>query len=92
MSYKIEISDEAKTDLGKLRQTDKRLYQKAFDLLMDIIDTPRAGIGKPEALKGYGAADVWSRRIDERHRLVYVIHDDIELVGILSAFGHYDDH
>jgi len=33
------------------------------------------GIGKPEPLK-YLAAGVWSRRLTQEHRLVYLVRDD----------------
>ncbi|MCI8275192.1 MAG: type II toxin-antitoxin system YoeB family toxin, partial [Lachnospiraceae bacterium] len=45
------------------------------------------GIGKPEPLKhrpGY------SRRIDEKNRLVYDI-DELQNIKIISCRGHYDD-
>lgn len=45
------------------------------------------GIGKPESLKhrpGY------SRRIDEKNRLVYDI-DELQNIKIISCRGHYDD-
>jgi toxin YoeB len=33
----------------------------------------------------------WSRRISQKHRLVYRIFDTEVLVLVLSAYGHYDD-
>lgn len=40
------------------------------ELLKDVLRHPFSGIGKPEPLrhefKGY-----WSRRIDQKHRLIY---------------------
>jgi toxin YoeB len=45
------------------------------------------GIGKPERLK-YIAA--YSRRIDEKNRLVYQGEEE-GTVEILSCKGHYDD-
>jgi addiction module toxin, txe/yoeB family len=53
--------------------------------------SPKKGIGKPEALKGYGEREVWSRRINDKHRLVYEIFEQESEVKILTAFGHYDD-
>lgn len=43
---------------------------------MNIKQHPSWGTGKPEALKGYGERNVYSRRIDPKHLLVH---------------GHYDD-
>jgi len=49
--------------------------------------TPFEGIGKPEPLKG-DLSGCWSRRIDEEHRLVYEVTDD--LIIVLSMYGHYE--
>ena len=57
------------------------------DLVKDIIRNPFEGIGKPEPLKGK-LTGFWSRRIDEEHRLVYIVEDDI--VVLISCRGHYD--
>ena len=67
---------------------DKRMLKRINELLKDIdrngLDT---GIGKPEALK-YRKA--WSRRIDEKNRLIYDEDDNGNLL-IISCKGHYED-
>ena len=45
------------------------------------------GIGHPEQLKGEEV--LWSRRINEKDRLVYEVHED-EVV-IRQCRGHYGD-
>jgi len=47
---------------------------------------PFSGIGKPEPLKYLGAG-VWSRRITQEHRLVYLVNDD--RIDFLQARYHY---
>jgi len=47
---------------------------------------PFGGIGKPEPLKGLGPG-VWSRRITQEHRLVYLV--DAGRVDFLQARYHY---
>ena len=49
---------------------DKKILKKINELVKDIERSPHKGLGKPEALK-YDLADLWSRRIDREHRLVY---------------------
>jgi len=44
------------------------------------------GKGKPEPLK-YLAPGVWSRRLTEEHRLVYLVKDD--RIDFLQARYHY---
>lgn len=44
------------------------------------------GEGKPERLK---YREGYSRRIDEKNRLVYTV--DQDSITILSCYGHYED-
>lgn len=57
-------------------------------MLRDIERDNFDGEGKPEALKG-NLTGLWSRRIDDKNRLVYAVEDDY--VIIIFCFGHYDD-
>jgi toxin YoeB len=57
-------------------------------LIKDISRNPFDGIGKPEPLKG-NLAGYWSRRINDKDRLIYYFKDDI--VYIASLKGHYGD-
>lgn len=68
---------------------DKRAIKRINDLLKDIArGSPYEGIGKPEPLKGR-LSGFWSRRIDERNRLVYrIIGDDCQ---IAQCKGHYSE-
>lgn len=66
---------------------DKKMLKRINQLIQDVLRSPFAGIGKPEPLKG-GLSGFWSRRIDEEHRLVYVVEKDVIL--IFSCRGHYD--
>ena len=74
-----------------------KLYKKnkQNDILKKIASLlakePTSGTGNPEPLKHYGEADVWSRRITPKHRLVYQILEEIKQVYILAAYGHYKD-
>ncbi len=65
------------------RQTLKRINRLIDDALRD----PVAGIGKPEPLR-HMLTGVWSRRITEEHRLVYLVDGD-DLV-VLQVRFHYD--
>lgn len=68
---------------------DSRKFKKIFEIIKDIKRNPFDGIGKPEALKNE-LSGLWSRRIDEKHRLVYFISDDNQ-IQIISCKGHYLD-
>ncbi|MCO6514895.1 MULTISPECIES: Txe/YoeB family addiction module toxin [Snodgrassella] len=54
---------------------DRKTIKKINVLLNDIARNPYEGIGKPEALRE-NLSGFWSRRIDDKNRLVYRIIDD----------------
>ena len=88
MIYKINILENANTDLNYLRRNDKNSYIKAFDLVREIMLNPRSGTGKPERLR-YFDKEVYSRRINHKDRLIYTIYEDVKEVEISSFIGHY---
>jgi len=56
-------------------------------VLQDILRNEFEGIGKPEPLTG-DFNGYWSRRIDEKNRLVYRVMDDfIEIAGCRTHYG-----
>jgi toxin YoeB len=73
-------------DLRFWVETDRKLALRVFELLEAIQRDPFDGIGKPEPLK-YLAPGVWSRRITQEHRLVYLVRD--ERIEFLQARYHY---
>jgi len=68
---------------------DKRILKQINKLIADIERNGYDGIGKPEQLRS-DLSGWWSRRIDEKNRLVYRIIND-ETVEILQCKGHYGD-
>jgi toxin YoeB len=64
----------------------KQIQQRITVLLQSIVLTPFAGIGKPEALK-HEFTGMWSRRINQTHRLVYEVKDNG--IYIHSLKDHY---
>ncbi len=65
---------------------DKKIYVKIVSLIKDIQRDPFSGLGKPEALK-HNLSGLWSRRINQEHRLVYSVSD--QEVVIVSCKFHY---
>jgi len=86
--YSVVFSSDAKKDLKLLSKKSPQSLPKLACLLEELMEHPRTGTGQVEQLKGYGG-DVYSRRINQEHRLVYRIYDDVVEVLVLSAFGHY---
>lgn len=77
---------EFREDLKYWVETDRKTALRIFQLIEAIMRDPFQGIGKPEPLKLLGSG-VWSRRITQEHRLVYVVgHERIDFV---QARYHY---
>jgi toxin YoeB len=88
MSYILDITIEAANDFELHKQSgDKIVLKKIEKLLLELIDHPFTGTGKPEPLKN-NLTGLWSRRITLKHRLIYLVQENI--VGVLSAYGHYE--
>lgn len=68
------------------QEKDKRLLKKINDLIKDIQRNRNEGLGKPEPLK-HELGGYWSRRIDDKNRLVYKI-TDTEII-IVACSNHY---
>ena len=66
--------------------SDRATLKRINRLIDDIRRDPFEGIGKPEQLR-HALAGAWSRRIDDEHRLVYLVDGDD--VVILQARYHY---
>ncbi|MCU0502619.1 MAG: Txe/YoeB family addiction module toxin [Anaerolineae bacterium] len=77
---------EFREDLRYWVGTDRKVALRAFTLIEAILRDPFAGIGKPEPLR-YLGPDVWSRRLTEEHRIVYLVSHD--RVNFLQARYHY---
>lgn len=79
---------EAWEDYLYWQRQDQKTLKRINNLVKSIERGIFEGIGKPEPLKGE-LSGFWSRRIDEKNRLVYRISG--EVLEILSCRGHYRD-
>ena len=83
------FSPEFRVDLRWWFRHEPKKADRVMDLVTDVLDgDPFTGLGKPEPLK-YIAANIWSRRINLEHRLVYQV--DNNRVVFLQARYHYDE-
>ena len=67
---------------------DVKTVLKINALIKECQRTPFSGTGKPEALKG-NLRSHWSRRINQEHRLVYRIENEVLI--IVQCRYHYSD-
>ena len=83
----VIYKDEALLDLKYWKKSgNKQVQKKITELITDIIQHPETGTGKPERLK-HELSGLWSRHINEEHRIIYTVIEDVLYVASLR--GHY---
>ena len=89
--FRVEITKEAKKDIEKhLKSGNKTSINNIAKILVELTASPYEGTGKPEPLK-YDYLGYWSRRINQKDRLIYRVEESIITVYVISALGHYSD-
>ncbi len=89
--YELKFSLDFERDKEKLiKSGDIQTLKKLATLLRELVEHPTTGTGKPEPLSGDRTGQ-WSRRISQKHRLIYMVDDEKVVVLLLSAYGHYGD-
>lgn len=83
---KIAFLPQAFADFTDWANEDRKIYTRIGRLIVEIDRTPFSGIGKPEPLR-HNLKGLWSRRINDEHRLVYKVTD--EEIVIVSCRFHY---
>ena len=85
---KIVFTDNGFEDYKYWQNEDRKTLKRINSLIDDIKRNKNKGIGKPEQLNG-NLAGFWSRRINEKDRLIYGIDNDN--IYILACRFHYSD-
>lgn len=87
--YQIEFSEEARKELYKMMKSDVQAYKKFESLIPEPQEHPHTETGHPHQLRHVNG--VWSRKLDKKNRLRYMVNDETVVVFVVSALGHYDD-
>lgn len=78
---KLSFTPEGWEDYQYWINQDKKTLKKLNKLINEALRNPFDGIGKPEPLKE-NYIGLWSRRIDEKNRLIYSVDDsNVQVVG-----------
>lgn len=80
------FQDEFREDLQWWVKQNRKTALRLLELIEAILRDPFDGIGKPEPLR-HLAPGVWSRRLTQEHRVVYLVRDD--RTDFLQARYHY---
>lgn len=86
-NYKVMIKNSAKTDLKKIKQSN---LKKQFEAILEVLKQdpyyPNQSFEKLQPKQ----AGLYSRRINQQHRVVYTVDDETKTVEIYSAWSHYE--
>ena len=85
----LVLLEQARKDRDYWKKSgNTKIQNRISALLKDILQHPFTGIGKPEPLK-HNLKGLWSRRINDEHRLVYQVSDGMIYIYVLSMRFHY---
>ena len=83
---KSVFSTEFRQDLSYWVKTDRKTALHVLDIVEAVMRNPFEGIGKPEPLRYLGNG-IWSRRLTQEHRVVYVVRED--RIDFIQCRYHY---
>ena len=87
--YSIVIEQRAQKELQSLYKSGNAAsIKKVKQIFEELKEHPQTGVGQPEPLK-HNLSGYWSRRINQKDRLIYRIDQDIITIFVISALGHY---
>ena len=86
--YSIRFEAKADKIVAKWKKSNPILFKKLRNVLQDIMQHPRTGIGHPEPLVG-GGDITYSRHISAHGRIIYNIHDEEVYVVVVELEGNY---
>lgn len=84
--YKILIGKQADKDLQKILRSN--LKTKLYKLMEQIESDPYV----PPVEKLTGTSDIFSKRINIQHRLVYQVDEENKTIKIIRMWTHYGDN
>ena len=87
----VYLTKKAVADIAKHKKSgNKTAERKIKEILEELKEHPYTGIGQPEQLK-YELQGFWSRRINQKDRMIYSVNENTVIVEVISAIGHYTD-
>lgn len=76
----LSWAETAWEDYQYWQDTDKKVLKRVNSLIKDSMRHPEYGMGNPEPLK-HKWSGYWSRRINQEHRLIYKVTNDVLFVA-----------
>ena len=86
-AYQVVIKNSAKKDLKKIKQS--HLEENFNEVIQVLKENPFAQTQSFEKLQPRSAG-LYSRRINQQHRVIYKVDENARRVEIYSAWTHYE--
>ena len=74
MMYTIRGSDGSDKVMAKCKKSSPNLFKKYKKIYKELLEHPKTGLGRPEALRGRGDI-TWSRPNTAHDRIIYGIYE-----------------
>jgi len=88
--FKLKIEELAEKHIKQhFKSGDRGSIKKIEKILIELTETPYSGIGNPEPLR-YELSGFWSRKVNQKDRLIYKVEEETVTVFVISAMGHYN--
>jgi toxin YoeB len=89
--FRLKIEELAQDHIKQIYKSgNKGNIKKLEKIFSELSQTPYSGTGQPEQLK-YNLSGYWSRRLNQKDRIVYRVDEHIVTVFVISAMGNYED-
>ena len=90
MAYELRLSPRAQSDFDKIKKAGNVPVLKKLKVIFEeLMEHLLTGVGRPERLRH--RENVYSRRLTQKDRVVYSVHEQLVVVDLLQLLGHYDD-
>jgi toxin YoeB len=89
--FEILYTPKAQNDIAFFKINSPKDYRKCVKFVEEIKIHPRKGTGHPEQLRHTEPDERWSRKINKKDRMVYLIDVEAKTIAITSCRGHYGD-
>ncbi|MDR3189406.1 MAG: Txe/YoeB family addiction module toxin [Prevotellaceae bacterium] len=90
MEYELIFPKQVEKKIEALKRDEPQVHEKLLKLIAELRKHPEAGTGHVKPLK-CNLAGCYSRRITQKHRLIYQINKEEQAVLIIAVGGHYAD-
>ncbi len=88
--FEVKVEALALAQLKKHYKSGNKSNIKKIEKIFDeLSEHPYQGSGNPEQLK-HELSGFWSRRINQKDRIVYKVKEQMVTVFVISVMGHYN--